>query len=216
MRRSLLLLVSILAFTFGLATQAWAVPVGVINGATQLNVTSFGTLNSLGVTVTPGGTADVVTTGALPSPIVFYDITAVDLDQASTRIFHDGAVLDLTTTNTVSLSNFLIDATQGLVFADVVSPSLTGNAPVFTLAKFCSVADPCAGLDQTATIEGIDLQLTDAAGGLLALDLGIPDLTGAPVAVANSSFTPIPEPGTAVLGFVGLAGLSVVGRRRRL
>ena len=201
----------------GLHGSASATPIGVVNGATQLNVTSFGTLtDDLGVTVEPGGTAQVIAIPALPSPIVFYDVTAVDLDPASTQIFHDGAVLDLTTVATVSLSNFLIDATVGLVFADVDAPSVMGNAAVFAISKACSVVDPCVGLDGTATIDGLELQLTEAAGGLLAADLEIPDLTGVVVAVANSSFTPVPEPGTALLALTGLTMLNVAGRRYKV
>ena len=208
-------LLAAVGLLFGLQTTAAATPIGVLNGATQLNVTSFGTLtDDLGVTVAPGGTAQLVVVPSLPSPIVFYDVTAVDLDPASTQIFHDGSILDLTTAATVSLSNFLIDATQSLVFADVLAPSLEGNAPVFAISKACSVADPCLGLDGTATIDGLELQLTAAAGGLLADDLDIPDLTGTVIAVANSSFTPIPEPGTGLLTLMGLALLGVSGRRR--
>lgn len=206
-----------LALLFCLQGSASATPVGVVNGATQLNVTSFDTLTSLGITLTPSGTAQVVSLPTLPSPIVFYEVTAVDLDPGSTQIFHVGSVLDLTKdANTVSLSNFLIDATQGLVFADVLATGFDANAAVFSISKACSVADPCAGLDGTATIDGLELQLTAAAAGLLADQLSIADLTGSVVAVANSSFTPIPEPGTALLMGLGLAGLGAAGRRTRV
>ena len=83
-------------------------------------------------------------------------------------------------------------------------------------SKACSVVDPCVGLDGTATIDGLELQLTEDAGSLLAADLGIPDLTGAVVAVANSSFTPIPEPGTALRALTGLTMLNVAGRRYKV
>jgi hypothetical protein len=202
----------------GFQGAAAATPVGVVNGATQLNVTSFGTLtDGLGVTVSPGGTAQVVSIPALPSPIVFYDVTSVDLDPASTAIFHEGSILDLTTTNTVSLSNFIIDATSGFVLADVFSsPGVDlQDAAILAINKACSVADPCVGLDETITIDGLELTLTAAAAGILSQELGIPDLTGAVFAVANSSFTPIPEPGTAVLALSGLALLGVAARRQR-
>lgn len=202
----------------GFQGAASATPIGVLNGATQLNVTSFGTLtDGLGVTVSPGGTAQVVSIPALPSPIVFYDVTSVDLDPASTAIFHDGAILDLTTINTVSLSNFIIDATAGFVLADVFSsPSVDlQDAAILSINKACSVANPCIGLDGTATIDGLELTLTAAAAGILSQELGIPDLTGVVFAVANSSFTPIPEPGTAALALWGLALLGFSARRQR-
>ena len=199
-------------FLTGAANSASAVPVDVLNGATQLNVTSFGTLTDLGITVTPGGTAQVVSLPTLPSPIVFYEVTSVDLDPSSTQIFHVGSSLSLTSGSTVDLSNFLIDATQGLVFADVTSTSFTGNAAAFSISKACSVSDPCIGLDGTITIDGLELQLTGGAADLLSSELSIPDLTGVVVAVANSSFTPVPEPGTAVLSMLGLSALAA-GRR---
>ncbi|MBW2497389.1 MAG: hypothetical protein JRF61_08975 [Deltaproteobacteria bacterium] len=200
------------ALIFGLHGSSAAVPIDAVNGATQLNVTSFGTLtDDLGVTVAAGGTAEVVSIPALPSPIVFYDVTAVDLDTA--EIFHVGAVLDLTTTNTVTLSDFIIDAGQGQVFADVFSPSVDLEAAaVFNINKACSVADPCIGLDGTSTIEGLELTLTAAAAGVLETDLEIPNLTDAKIAVANSSFTLVPEPGTAVLGLTGLLILGLAAR----
>jgi hypothetical protein len=208
---------AVVGLFLGLQGTARAIPVGVVNGATQLNVTSFGTLTDLGVTVAPGGTAEVISIPALPSPIVFYDVTSVDLDPASTRIFHEGSILDLTTTNTVGLSNFIVDASQGFVFADVLSPGFDlAMAAVFAINKACSISDPCLGLDGTLAIEGLELTLTAAAAGILAEELSIPDLTGASIAVASSSFTPIPEPGTGFLALTGLALLSVAGRRYAL
>ena len=217
MNRLMLALIAAVGLLIGSQGAATAIPVGVINGATQLNVTSFGTLTGLGVTVAPGGTAQVVDlTPILPSPIVFYDVTSVDLDPASTRIFHVGSVLDLSTTETVSLSDFVINASTGFVLADVNAPSgsLMG-APVFAINKACSVSDPCLGLDGTATIDGLELTLTAAAAGVLSDNLGIIDLTDAIVAVANSSFTPIPEPGTGLLALTGLMLLGMDARRRR-
>lgn len=205
----------------GAANTASALPIDVINGATQLNVTSFGALADLGVTLTPGGTAQVIDLApVLPSPIVFYDVTSVDIDPASTRIFHLGSVLDLTTattgTDTVSLSNFIINATTGFVLADVLSPSSSlVSAPVFAINKACAVGDPCVGLDGTITVDGLELTLTAAAAGILSQDLGLADLTGTIVAVANSSFTPVPEPGTGLLALTGLVMLGFDARRRR-
>ena len=211
--RILSLLFCITALVVGSAGIGRATPIGTVNGSTQLNVTSLGALTNLGVTVAPTGTAQVVTIPSLPSPIVFYPVTSVDLD--SGEIFHAGAVLDLTTTATVSLSDFVVDAGAGFVFANVgrpFDPGLTG-APIFSINKTCSVADPCVGLDGTSTISGLELIVTAAAAGVLVADLGIPDLTGVSVAVANSSFTLVPEPGMGCLMLTGLMILGVVARR---
>ena len=217
LNRFMLPIIAAMGLLLGFQSAATATPIGVINGATQLNVTSFGTLADLGVTLTPGGTAQVIDLmPVLPSPIVFYDVTSVDLDPASTRIFHVGSVLDLTTSETVSLSDFVVDASAGFVLADVVSPSFNLlAAPVFSINKACSVSDPCVGLDGTVTVDGLELTLTADAAGVLSQDLGIGDLTGTIVAVANSSFTPIPEPGTGLLALTGLVLLGFDARRRR-
>ena len=194
--------------------EAGATPIGVVNGETQLNVTSFDALGEQGVTVTPGGTAEVRTVDRLPSPIVFYDVTSIDLDTA--QIFHEGAQLDLSTDATVRLSNFIVDAGAGAVLADVsASGTTTLDVAVFDINKACTLADPCIGLDETITIDGLELTLSDDAGELLANVLEIPDLAGAAVAVANSSFTPVPEPGTAALLGLGLVGLAATERSRR-
>ncbi|MDJ0849296.1 MAG: hypothetical protein QNK04_13055 [Myxococcota bacterium] len=212
LRRTGLALASVACVLLAAGTEAGADPIGAINGATQLNVTSFGTLNDLGVTVTPGGTAQVVIVDALPSPIVFYDVTSIDLD--TSEIFHEGSLLELSTSATVSLANFIVDGGAGVVLADVDAPSgMFMDAEIFEVTLACSVATPCEGLDGTLTIEGLELSLTDLAGNLLATDLGIANLAGAPVAVANSSFTPIPEPGTALLGMFGLLLLGWKPRR---
>ena len=213
-RRIGLAIASVACVFLATGTEAGADPIGVINGATQLNVTSFGALNDLGVTVTPGGTAQVVVVDALPSPIVFYDVTSIDLD--TSEIFHEGSLLELSTSATVSLANFIVDGGAGVVLADVDAPSgMFMDAEIFEVTLACSVATPCEGLDGTLTIEGLELSLTDLAGSLLATDLGIPNLAGAPVAVANSSFTPIPEPGTALLGMFGLLLLGSMPRHTR-
>jgi hypothetical protein len=204
------------AFFLSLGNPAGAVPIDTINGATQLNVTSFATLEGLGVTVAPGGTAEVVSIPALPSPIVFYDVTSVDTDlRRINQIFHEGSILDLTTSQTVRLSDFVINATEGGVFADVSFDStIIPLARIFDITADCTVEVPCFGLDGTLTVEGVELTLSDAAGQLLVDELGIDNLAGVAAAVATSSFTPVPEPGTVFLGMTGLVMLGAVSRRR--
>ncbi|MDJ0847175.1 MAG: PEP-CTERM sorting domain-containing protein [Myxococcota bacterium] len=202
-----------LPLLFFFAGAAGADPVETINGATQIYVSAFGALEDEGAIVLPGGTAEVEFIDALPSPFVFYDITSVD--EVAEQIFHDGSLLTISAnSNSVALSDFLIDVDAGFVLADVASlgTNLMG-APIFALDQFCSLDEPCIGLDGTSTIEGVGLTLTAAAASVLTGELGLPDLTDAPIGVANSTYTLIPEPGTAALMGLGLLGLARAGRR---
>lgn len=195
-----------------LGSAAQAAPIATINGETKIYLSSLGTLSDLGVGVNPMGTGLILTGGDLPSPFVLYNVTAVD--PATQEILHAGSVLELSRGNTVTLSDFIIDVAQGLVFADVASPSLTGPAAVFEIKRTCTFADPCVGLDGTSTIAGLELLLTQGAADVLAADLGLDDLTGAPIGVSNTIYTLIPEPTTAFLTMSGLFILGHLGRRR--
>ncbi|MCR9092943.1 MAG: PEP-CTERM sorting domain-containing protein [bacterium] len=206
-------LIAGLVFVF--AGAASAAPIGVLNGLTQIDVTSFGTLISPGfdIQLTPGGTGEVVFFDGLPSPSVLYDVTSVDL--MAGQVFLDGAVLELSRAGTtVELSNFVIDAAAGFVLADVLSPGFDVNAQIFAINKACSLADPCVGLDGTISIGGLELTVTGTAADVLTTELGVGDLTDVAFGVATTTFTPIPEPGTAALMMLGLTGLGLAGNRR--
>ncbi len=198
-----------------LTSTASATPVGVVNGATQIQVTSFGTLTGpdFGLTVAPGGTAVLPPITALVSPIVFYDVTEVDLTTG--EVFHQGAQLDISLDGaTVALSNFNVNAGEGFVFADVVTSTLSTNAPILKINKVCSLEDPCAGLDGTLSIGGLELTVTDIAASVLSDELGIDDLTNAAFGVATTTFTPVPEPGTAALLLIGLVAMGASRQSR--
>jgi MYXO-CTERM domain-containing protein len=197
-----------------LGTASHATPMPTLNGATQIQFTAFGALTNLGVNIIPGGTAEVFAPSSLPSPFIFYDVTAVDA--MTTEIFHAGSVLDFEKGGTtVSFKDFIINETQGLVYADVMSPDVNGVNAVFEVGGVCSVASPCLGLDGTTTVDGgLELLLTNAGADILKQLGGIPDLMGVAIGVANTTFT-VPEPGIALFGLMALAGLGVQRRRTR-
>lgn len=208
-----LLLLPALVSAFLLSGAAQATPVAAINGESEIYLSAAVALGNMGVSVIPGGTGDLVAGLGVPGPFVFYNVTSVD--NATQEIFHDGSVLSLTVSNTVELSNFVIDLAQGFVFADVASPSTNAlGASVFEITKSCSFANPCIGLDGTSTIDGLELSLTADAAQALTTDLGIQDLTGSPIGVSNSIYTLVPEPGTGLLTITGLLILGRIGRRR--
>jgi MYXO-CTERM domain-containing protein len=182
-----------------LGTASHATPMPTLNGATQIQFTAFGALTNLGVNT---------------SPFIFYDVTAVDA--MTTEIFHAGSVLDFEKGGTtVSFKDFIINETQGLVYADVMSPDVNGVNAVFEVGGVCSVASPCLGLDGTTTVDGgLELLLTNAGADILKQLGGIPDLMGVAIGVANTTFT-VPEPGIALFGLMALAGLGVQRRRTR-
>lgn len=189
-------------------SEAAAIPAG---GATEIHVTSFGTLtDGLGLTVTPTGNFQLVVIDALPSPFVYYDITS--FDAALARVFHEGVGLELAADGvTVALENFIVDAGAGTVFADVTAPGvMAADAPVFDVVP-CAPAG-CTGLDGTLTLSGLGLNLSETAAGVLSDAFGVDDLTGTPIGVANSSII-VPEP--AALGLLLVAFAVVASSRSR-
>ena len=180
-------------------------------GATEIHVTSFGTLtDGLGLTVGLTGNFQLVEIDTLPSPYVFYEITSVDLDLG--RVYHEGVGLELGAGGTtVALENFIVDTGVSAVFADVTAPGLmVADAPVFDVVP-CA-PDGCMGLDGTLTVSGLGLNLSETAAGVLSAAFGVDDLTGTPIGVANSSIL-VPEP--ALLSLLGLGLMATSLRRRR-
>ena len=210
MRQRFALLSSVVATAFAVGSAA---PAAAVSGATQVNVSSLGALTDLGLGVDTLGTADLVVLPSFPQPILFFPITGLG---AGGEILHDGSGIRLFANAMpslyVDLENFVIGASQ--LTGDVMSSTGidVGGAPIFDF-QACTPGAPCEGLDLTMTISGIGLNLTETAAGVLGSVFGAPDLTGAPIGVANSTI--VPEPGTALLFGGGLAGLAYVGRPRR-
>ncbi len=206
-----------------IASPASAVPQAA-TGATSIYLSSFGTLtdpNGFDLTLTPidldSGTAELYQSDLLPSPTVFYGVTAVDLD--TLEIFHEGTGLDISQGDlSVLLEDFVVDGDDLTITADFTTADsgLSGTAPIFNLVD-CRTTGFCAGLDGTITVDGLGLFLTEAAIGVLAAEFGAENLEGitteTPIGVANSTFQLVPEPSTALLLLVG--GLSVATRIRR-
>lgn len=216
---SLLVAAAFLAFV----PAASATPMPA-TGATSIYFSSLGLLTDRGLTVTPlgldTGRAELLTPALLPSPTVLYGITEVDL--TTLEIFHEGIGLEFTTgAPTVTLENFIINAAAGTVSADVtaVESGVMTNADVFTLTACAEFATFCVGADGTTTAAGLGLFLTDTAISVLVGEFGSAPFDGITTAtnigVANTTFTVIPEPSTALLMGLGLAGLAAGGTRRK-
>jgi hypothetical protein len=106
----------------------------ILGGTTAVFLTSAGTLQSLGVSVTPDGTASVFGQG--PYPIATFPITGGTLgSDGSLTLLHQGSGLTLSdSAGSVSLNDFLIDTKNGLIDANVaVNGTSAGNVAVFNL-----------------------------------------------------------------------------------
>jgi hypothetical protein len=101
----------------------------IIDGTSEIDLTSVDTLTSLGIAVQASGFATLDTSGTTPTAVIPVtggsQVTASGLD----RILHQGSGLTLSDTNgSVSLDDFFIDESTRRVFANVtVDGQSVGN-----------------------------------------------------------------------------------------
>jgi hypothetical protein len=194
------------AITFTSAAQA--APLPVTGGVTSVKLVSAPVLTGAGVTVSGLGTVSL-SPGSDGIPLAYFPITGGSLDTGSFAgtIAHNGSGLRLSTsTGSINLTNFLINTT---------TLSLTGNVS-FGTTNLSAV--PLFDLSfSTVPVFPFNLKLTSTAAGALSAVLGVPDLTGAVIGIANTSpITAVPEVGTVTSMLTGLGLMALVlGQRRK-
>jgi PEP-CTERM motif len=180
----------------------------IIGGATSVTLTAAPTLTGLGLAFAPFGTASAVT-GAGGIPTVTFLITGGSVNDVTGKamIMHNGSGLRFTAAGKVlTIGDFLINTTTNVLTGTVVGVggSPLTNVPLFNIGN------------------GLSLSLTSQAAGAFTTVFGAPNLTGAAIGTASTSFVTaagaIPEPATwgmMLLGF-GLVGTAIRARSRRM
>jgi hypothetical protein len=192
---------SVLAFG-----PAQALP--VVGGTTAVKLTSAPTLTGAGVTVSGLGTA-TLSPGSDSLPIAYFPITGGDINTSTFAgtIAHNGSGLRLSTsTGTINLMNFLINtSTLSLTGSVAFGTTLLSNVPLFDLSF------------GTVPVFPFNLKLTATAAGALSTVLGVPNLTGATIGIANTlpitSAVPDVATTSSMLAGLGLMAM-VLGRRK--
>ncbi len=146
----------------------------VIGGVTSVILTSADTLTSLGVSVSPLGSATVSTSDA--GPVASFAITGGTQDDAAggAVILHQGSGLELSdAAGVVDLQDFRVDTINGVIDANVsVNGVSAGNVAVFSI-----------GADAALT-------LTSAAAGVVDDTLGTTAITPE-VQVGTAAVAPV-------------------------
>jgi hypothetical protein len=189
--------------------QAQALP--VVGGTTAVKLTSAPTLTGAGVTVSGLGTASL-SPGSDGLPIAYFPVNGGDINTSTFAgtIAHNGSGLRLSTsTGTINLTNFLINTTTLSLTGNVAygTTSLT-NVPLFSLSF------------GTVPVFPFNLTLTSTAAGALSTVLGVPNLTGAVIGIANTLpiTSAVPEVSTylSMAAGLGLMALVLSGRKRQM
>jgi hypothetical protein len=185
----------------------------VVGGQTRVQVTA----DLAGLGLTPGilGTASIVSGSPLT---VGFPITGGSLDSSlGGFILHEGSGVSLTAgSNTLSLSNFIIDTVSQRVLGDA---SLNGSLLANDLALFSfNLASVTPAQLTNLEAPALGLFFTAGAAGALTQVFGAPDLTGAQFGLAATGPTfatgAIPEPASWAMLIVGFGLVGVVARRR--
>ena len=128
----------------------------IIGGDTAVTVTAAGTMQSLGISLSPLGSASVDASGA--NPVADFPITGGTAGPGGDLLLlHQGSGLALADgAGSIDLRDFLIDTQNGVVDANVsANGQFVGNLPVFNIGP-----------------DGATLTLTPAAAGLASDVLG--------------------------------------------
>ena len=164
--------------------HAYSKTQAILGGNTAVTLTSAATLESLGVTVAPLGTADLDTSGA--TPIAEFPITGGTEGPGAGNdvILHQGSGLELSdSTGTLDLSDFRIDTANGVIDANVTADGQSaGNLAVFDIGS-----------------DGTTLTLTAAAASAADTVLGTTALSSS-VEIGTAAPSPVISPLT--LGIV--------------
>jgi hypothetical protein len=106
----------------------------IVGGETFVTLTSAPVLASLGVSVSPLGTATLDSAGG--APVADFKITGGTEDRRGDVILHQGSGLALSdASGTIDVSDFRVDTENHLVFANVeINGASAGNLAVFSLA----------------------------------------------------------------------------------
>ncbi|MEM8799419.1 MAG: PEP-CTERM sorting domain-containing protein [Pseudomonadota bacterium] len=210
-----------------IASPALAVPIA--GGQTNVEVTAD--LADLGLTPGITGTSTIVSGDPLT---LGFGISGGDLDFSTLAgtIEHEGVgvslLADFGTDDTgdditVILSDFVIDTVNALLFGDV---DVGGDGVDVAGAELFEI--DLTGLDAAAITDldnpAIPLTFTATAAGLLQETFGLDetiDLTGgefglAATAPIASDVVDVPEPAIATLFGLGIVGVAMHRRRRRL
>jgi len=214
-------------FLFGIGTMAGTASATPLLGGVTSTVLELAqsakVLAGAGVGITLTGTA------APNGPDFAFPVTGgdVDLSFLEGEIEHQGSGVDLSLgTNTVKLSNFVVDLTNLLIRGDVevvlngVSQGPAASTALFdlTICNFSGALDPCVTDTSSIRLDGYGARLTAGATAALASALGLSAgqadlLDDRHLVIARLDVAFVPEPGTALLLAAGIVGLATARKR---